>query len=172
MKFQFTDPVTDFSNGLNVIKSYHDALLIRGENLLTLAEAIKEQPMNEALANRCIEMHCFYFHASRLHHLDEEEGLFPLLKNHSELFKGMMDLLVNDHEDIEYDWQLLAKMLGNPEQIKGNDTFQETVVEFEKKQRDHLTREDEDFLPKVAEVLSIDQLTQAGTVMAKLRHIS
>ncbi|MCK4493410.1 MAG: hemerythrin domain-containing protein [Methylococcales bacterium] len=172
MKFQFIDPVTDFSNGLNVIKRYHDAFLIRGENLLTLAEDIKKQPMSEALANRCIEMHCFYFHASRLHHLDEEEGLFPLLKNHSELFKGMMDLLVNDHEDIEYDWQLLAQMLGNPEKIKACEKFQAIAVEFEKKQREHLFREDEDFLPKVAEILSSEELTKAGAIMAKLRHLS
>ncbi|MCK5729249.1 MAG: hemerythrin domain-containing protein [Methylococcales bacterium] len=171
MEFKFSDPATDFSNGLTVIDDYHQALLIRGERLLALAEDIKTQPMSEALANRCIDTHCFYFHASRLHHLDEEEGLFPLLKDHSELFKGMMDLLVNDHEEIEYDWQLLAQMLGNPEQIKDCDKFQAIVVAFEEKQRSHLFREDEDFLPKVKEVLSAESLAKAGAAMAELRKL-
>jgi hemerythrin-like domain-containing protein len=140
--------------------------------LLTLAEDLKQQPMNETLANRCIDTHCFYFHANRLHHLDEEEGLFPFLKDHSELFKGMMDLLTQDHEEIEYDWQLLAQMLGSPEKIKDCHKFQEVVAGFEKKQREHLLRENEDFIPKVKALLSVDELTQAGKKMAQLRHLS
>jgi len=155
MKFQFNDPATDFSDGLMVIKDYHQSLLQKGEILLLLVDEIKQQGMDETLANRCIDLHCFYFHANRLHHLDEEQGLFPLLTDYSHFYNGMMDLLTHDHEEIEYDWQLLAQMLGTPEQITNNNELQKLAIAFEKKQREHLVREEEDFLPKIELILSL-----------------
>ena len=171
MKFQFTDPATDFSDGLKVIKDYHQSLLQKGDTLLSLVDEIKQQGMNEALANRCIDLHCFYFHANRLHHLDEEEALFPLLADHSHLYSGMMDLLTQDHEEIEYDWQLLAQLLGTPEKITDNNELQKLAIEFEKKQRKHLVREEEDFLPKIELILSLTQKQQAGQKMSALRNL-
>ncbi len=172
MKFQFNDPATDFSDGLKVIKDYHQSLLQKGESLLLLADEIKQQGMNEALANRCIDLHCFYFHANRLHHLDEEQGLFPLLTNYSPFYNGMMDLLTHDHEEIEYDWQLLAQMLGTPEEISDHRKFQGLAMTFEKKQREHLQREEEDFLPKIELILSSAQKQQAGQKMSALRNLT
>ncbi|MDQ7091470.1 MAG: hemerythrin domain-containing protein [Methylococcales bacterium] len=171
MKFQFTDPATHFSDGLAVIKIYHQTLLEKGEVLLALMDDMKDQTMNKSLANRCIDLHCFYFHANRLHHLDEEEALFPLLKNHSEFYDGMMDLLTQDHEEIEYEWQVLAENLGNPEQISDYSALQKNALEFERKQREHLNREEEDFLPRVADLLSSAEKEQAGKKMAALRHL-
>jgi hemerythrin-like domain-containing protein len=171
MKFQFTDPATDFSDGLKVIKDYHQSLLQKGETLLLLVDEIKQQGMDETLANRCIDLHCFYFHANRLHHLDEEQGLFPLLTNYSHFYNGMMDLLTQDHEEIEYDWQLLAQLLGTPEQITDNNELQKLAIEFEKKQREHLIREEEDFLPKIELILSLKQKQQAGQKMSVLRNL-
>jgi hemerythrin-like domain-containing protein len=172
MEFQFIEPATDFSNGLTVIKVYHQSLLRRGEQLLMLTESIKQQGMNEALANRCIDLHCFYYHANKLHHLDEEQALFPLLINQSEFYQGMTNLLTQDHEDIEYDWQLLAQLLGKPEQINDSGALQKIAGEFEKKQREHLTREEEDFLPKIASLLTATEKQQVGQKMAELRHLT
>ncbi len=172
MKFQFNDPATDFSDGLKVIKDYHQSLLQKGESLLLLADEIKQQGMNEALANRCIDLQCFYFHANRLHHLDEEQGLFPLLTDYSPFYNGMMDLLTHDHEEIEYDWQLLAQMLGKPEAISDYTKFQGLAIIFEKKQREHLQREEEDFLPKIELILSSAQKQQAGQKMSALRNLT
>ena len=172
MEFKFTDPATDFSLGLKVIERYHQTFLLEGEKLLSLVENLKKQGMNEELANQCIAMHCFYFNANRLHHADEEQGLFPLLANRSRLYDGMIDLLVHDHEDIEELWMPLLQILGDPEKIEDFSEFQTLAIEFEKKHREHLLREDEDFLPKVATLLSLEENKQAGQKMAELRHIA
>jgi len=172
MKFQFIDPATNFSNGLTVIKDYHQSLLQKGSDLLLIIEEIKQQGINEVLANRCIELHCFYFHANRLHHLDEELAIFPLLENQSELYKGMTDLLIQDHEEIEYNWQSLAPILANPERIKDKNTLQKLAIDFEKNQREHLKREEEDFLPKIGLLLSPIEKQQAGKKMAELRNLN
>ncbi len=171
MEFRYTDPSTDFSNGLQVIKDYHEDFLARGIKLLTLAKEIKQQSMSEPLANQCMDMYCHYSHANNLHHKDEEEALFPVLVNHSELIIGMIERLIMDHEEIEKSWDSLAEQLSKPERITNFDQFLLLATEFEKIQREHLTREDEDFLPKIEDVLSADDLEKTGLKMLELRHI-
>lgn len=171
MKFKFTEPVTNFSNGLQVIQHYHQAFIAKGIRLLILAREIREQGMNENLANQCVEMYCYYSHANHLHHKDEEEALFPVLINQSALFIGMIERLMIDHEEIEASWDLLAEKLNNPQLINDFDQLLKLTVAFEKIQREHLTREDEDFSPKVKEILSIKQTSQIGKKMAKLRKL-
>ncbi len=170
MEFRFTDPASDFSDGLAVLSAYHQSLLAQGKQLLLLADDIVAGEMQEALANRCIAMHCYYFHANRLHHLDEERGLFPLLLDGEQLIIGMMDLLVQDHQDIEEDWEALSRLLGSPRNITDAQEFQRLAAVFEKKQREHLLREEEDFLPRVATLLSAEQKAQAGASMVRLRN--
>ena len=169
MEFKFTDPATDFTDGLQVIKDYHAHFLACGKKLLALVEQMAQEGMNESLANRSIELHCHYFHAHRLHHLDEEQALFPFLEQQSKLFDGMVDLLIDDHEAIEEGWEKLSKLLGNPENISDIPQFKELSSAFEKRLREHLIREDEDFLPKVDLLLSASQKQQAGALMQKLR---
>lgn len=169
MQFKYSEPATDFSDALLVIKDYHQHFLECGAFLLDLVEQINEKGMNESLALRCITLHCQYFHAHRLHHLDEEQALFPLLEQQSQLFAGMVDLLTEDHEAIEEDWAALSPLLGGPEKIANLDEFKQCSHAFEKRLREHIQREDEDFLPKVVPILSSEQKAQAGALMQFLR---
>lgn len=171
MEFRFTDPASDFSDGLAVLGAYHQSLLAHGEQLMKLAQDIAAQEMCEALANRCIALHCYYFHANRLHHLDEEQGLFPLLLDRDPLLNGMMDLLAQDHQEIEEDWEALSRMLGSPPGITDGREFQRMAAVFEKRQREHLLREEDDFLPRVAMLLTDEEKMQSGARMAKLRNL-
>jgi len=172
MEFKFTDPATDFSNGLQVLKDYHQDFLARGTRLITLANKIKQQGMSEELANQCMDMYCHYSHATHLHHKDEEEALFPILVDQSSLVIGMIERLMLDHEEIEASWATLSTRLKNPEQITNFDHFLHLTIEFEKILREHLTREDEDFSPQVIKIFSEEQIKQAGEKMSKLRHLT
>ena len=171
MEFKYSDPVTDFSNGLVVMKTYHEDFLIRGRNLLDLVADIKQQGMNESLANQCAAVLCHFGHANNLHHQDEEQALFPLLVGQSILIDGMIERLMMDHEEIEKSWALLAEQLSSPELIKDYDQLINLAADFEKIHREHLTREDEDFSPKAKDILSSGQIRQAGEKMAELRHL-
>jgi hemerythrin-like domain-containing protein len=172
MEFKYTDPATDFTNGLGVLKTYHEDFLSRGVDLLALINSIKQQGMNEERANQCMEAFFHYSHANHLHHQDEEQGLFPLMLGHSALIDGMIERLMLDHEEIEKAWELLAKQLASPEKITDFDQLQRLAIDFEKQQREHLNREDEDFSPKVKATLSDEQLTQLGKKLAELRHLT
>ncbi len=171
MEFKFVDPVEDFSNGLVALKTYHEDILQTGEKLLKLVDEIKQQGMNEDLAIQCMNLYCYYDHANLLHHQDEEQALFPLLIGKSPLIDGMMERLILDHEEIEKAWGLLAEKLSKPELINNYDELVHLAKDFEKQQREHLTREDEDFSPKVKEVIDDGQIKQVGRKMAQLRNL-
>lgn len=171
MEFKYEEPINDFSNGLAVLKSYHEAFLKRGVRLLTLIEEIKQSGINETCANQCMEMYWHYQHANHLHHQDEEQALFPALLGTSALIDGMMERLLLDHEEIEKVWTLLEQQLSQPDKITDFAGLLALAKDFEHLQREHLTREDEDFLPKVKAILTTEQTKQIGGKMAELRNM-
>ena len=171
MEFRFIDPATDFSNGLEVIRAYHRNLLAKGQELMSLAEDISTGEMTKELAEHCIAVHCHYARTTMLHHQDEEQGLFPMIIRKSPLIDGMIERLAVDHEEIEEAWGEVSEILGKPEQVMDAETLKQRCGIFEKLLREHLIREDEDFLPKVEVLLDSEQLRQMGGSMAKLRNL-
>ncbi len=169
MEFRFIDPATDFSNGLQVIQNYHDDFLNRGKALITLVDTLRLEGMSETLANQCINSHCHYTHACLLHHQDEEKGLFPLIVNQSPLIDGMLERLTLDHEEIEEEWEALGSRLSQPEHIRDFGELQTLARAFEKVLREHLTRENEDFLPQINALLTPEQRLESGEIMQQLR---
>ena len=171
MEFKYKEPVTGFSDGLVVLKTYHEDFLERGKQLLQLVANLKQKGMNEEYANQCMEAYCHYSHATHLHHQDEELSLFPLLLGSSALVDGMIERLMMDHEEIEDAWNILAEQFKQPDKITNFDALQNSTIKFEKLLREHLTREDEDFSPHAQVILNDKQRAEAGEKMAELRHL-
>lgn len=171
MEFRFIDPAIDFSNGLEVIRAYHRNLLAKGQELVSLVEDLSMREMSKELAEHCIAIHCHYARTTILHHQDEEQGLFPMITQKSPLIDGMIERLAIDHGEIEEAWDEVSEILGKPEQLTDAETLKQRVRTFEKLLREHLIREDEDFLPKVELLLDSEQLRQMGDDMAKLRNL-
>lgn len=169
MEFRFTDPAQDFADGIEVLRRYHEVFLKRGEDLLVLADDLRRDGMSEPRANRCVELHCFYLRANALHHRDEEHALFPLLLNRSALVDGMIERLALDHQEIEEAWEGLAGYLARPEQMTDSAGMMTSAQTFERLQREHLTREDQDFLLHVRTLLDPEQRSRMGSAMAELR---
>ena len=172
MEIRFIDPATDFSNGLEVIRAYHRNLLAKGQELLSLVEDLATGGMTKELAEQCIAIHCHYARTTILHHQDEEKGLFPVIIRKSPLIDGMIERLAIDHGEIEEAWEEVSELLGKPEQLTDVETLKQRVGIFEKLLREHLTREDEDFLPQIELLVDSEQLRKMGGRMAKLRKLS
>ena len=88
------------------------------------------------------------------------------------ILDGMIERLTLDHEEIEQWWAELAGFLATPENISDTDRLVEVAFQFERMQREHLTRENEDFLPRMEEALNIFHRQQVGQGMARLRGLS
>lgn len=171
MEFRFIEPVGDYKNGLLVLRAYHDALLLRGDELLKLAIKVQHREVDEKAAYQCMSLFSQYSRANPLHHRDEEHCLFPLLLEKNLLLDAMLERLTLDHEEIELCWAELALMLSNPENIEDRDRFMELAYTFERLQREHLVRENQDFFPLVEEHLTPAQLVESGKKMAALRGL-
>ncbi len=173
MQIRFHDPASDFSDGLAVIRAYHDSLLAQGRRLLELISEIETHGLDSGRANRLAELYAYYQRANVLHHQDEERALFPAVVGRDLLVDGMIERLSLDHEEIEEAWRvleidlktLLARHTLPPD-------FGEKAARFEKLQREHLTRENEDFLPKVESSLPMSQRRVMGKAMATIRGIN
>jgi len=72
MEFKYTDPASEFGDGLAVIRAYHDNLLVTGERLLKLSFKISHHGVGEAAAIEAIDLHQHYTRANTLHHADED----------------------------------------------------------------------------------------------------
>lgn len=172
MQFKFTDPCTDFSNGLSVLLTYHTDLIKKGLQLLELAETIRKHGVDQDSAYRAIELHAYYSRANQLHHQDEERAVFPVIVERSDLIDGMMERLLLDHEEIELAWHAVAELLKNPEQITDGNQLMALATKFERMQREHLTRENEDFLPLISTLISTEEDTEMGKKMSAMRHLN
>lgn len=169
MEFRFIDPGQDFSNGIDVLYAYHESLLEHGALLLELTSQIHERGITELTANQVIDLHSYYTRANSLHHQDEEKALFPIIVNRDSLIDGMIERLALDHEEIENAWSEVSTRMRKPEGIKSPWILLEHAREFERLQREHLLRENEDFLPTVKELLSSAEQREIGRVMARMR---
>ncbi len=171
MKIQFTDPATDFSDGLEVIRAYHDHLLAQGHRLLQEIQAIEAHGLDADRANRLARLYADYQRTTVLHHQDEERILFPAIVGHDLLIDGMIERLTLDHGEIEESWRVLEIDL---KALLYQHRLQEQLLEkaerFEKLQREHLTRENEDFLPRLLRLLNPNQRRNMGKTMAMMRN--
>jgi hemerythrin-like domain-containing protein len=165
----FVDPASDFSDGLQVLQTYHGSFLQHGRQLLALMEAITAQGLDEQRALEAGSLSHYYTEIIRLHHRDEERIVFPLILNKSFVIDGMIERLALDHEDIEVAWAELHGALQAPERITSSEQSLIWARRFERSLREHIEREDLDFFPEIERWLLPDQCTEAGRLMAQLR---
>ncbi|MGH8575700.1 MAG: hemerythrin domain-containing protein [Gammaproteobacteria bacterium] len=164
----FHDPATDFSDGLAVLLAFHERFLVEGHRLVTLAATLAQ--LDETGAAEALRLAEWYENAMPLHHRDEERALFPRIVNCSFLIDGMIERLALDHDEIEASWGELAPLLHHPEEIANPKRLSQVAHPFEKRLREHIVRENEDFFPKLKGFLTRAQLEEIGRVMGRLRE--
>ncbi len=164
----FVDPASDFSDGLQVLRVYHEDFLVQGRRLLTLAQAIHQHGLDEDRSAEAAQLAEYYRQTTRCHHQDEERALFPLIVNRSFLIDGMIERLALDHDEIEELWGELCGWLQTTDGPPARHL--ELVPRFEKILRTHIEREDTDFFPVIADLLSHEQRRELGATMARLRR--
>ncbi len=167
----FTDPASDFSDGLKVLSAYHDSLLLQGKRLLEWANTLLREGCGLDRSVEAVRLAGYYCQTTQLHHRDEERCLFPLIINKSFLIDGMIERLALDHEEIEAHWAELADCLQAQQPLSDPLRCVELVQRFEHQLKEHIEREDLDFFPEVERLLSPEQRFKMGGWMARLRRL-
>ncbi len=173
MQIRFCDPAADFTDAIEVIRCYHDSFLTQGFKLLKLVAEIKSQGLSEERAFRLAKCYVFYQRANLLHHQDEEKALFPAVVGRDLMLDGMLERLTLDHIEIEEAWQVLTLDLKEIlEKHRVPEAVTDKAARFEQLQREHLMRENADFLPRVEKLLATGKRLEAAAAMARMRGLS
>jgi hemerythrin-like domain-containing protein len=164
------DPVPDFDDPLGLLKACHQRILGFCNLLEKMAAHIDQQGIDADVKQSAQKIHRYFSTAAVLHHQDEEQDLFPLLIGTSLKMATIIHDLKQDHSKIDSHWQKLSAVLARPASIEEAPEFKLWVSEFCGAYRQHIKKEEEDFLSMAQHLLSSEQLQQLGRKMKERRE--
>jgi hemerythrin-like domain-containing protein len=152
-----------FDDPIGLLRACHEKMLAH----LDLLEGLVASP-DTASAQQVVR---YFTSSAPLHHRDEEEDLFPRLNRQSIKIAELIYSLKKDHEQLDRLWSELAPVLRQLPADGLESTFIEQVHAFCKLCREHIQRENREFLPLAAGSLSQQELGAVGEAMAARRGV-
>jgi hemerythrin-like domain-containing protein len=160
-----------FDQPLALLKACHTKILahcdLLEELLANLADAGRDEDVRSA-ARRAVT---YFSTGARLHHQDEETDLFPLLIRQSLKLADLIHGLKQEHRQLDTLWEAIAADLKHSQDIADRATLADRVRAFCELNRQHVKRENMEFLPRAEGILSSRQLKDIGTAMAARRGV-
>ena len=162
----------DFNDPLGLIKACHQRILGFCELLEKIQSRVSSKGVDDDVKQAAKKIHHYFSTAAILHHQDEETDLFPLLSTLSEETTAIIQELKQDHLALDEAWQQLEPLLTKPESIIESNNFSHLVKIFCSSYRNHIRKEEDDFLPLAQHMLKLEQLNNLGKKMQKRRQQS
>jgi hemerythrin-like domain-containing protein len=153
-----------FDDPIGLLRACHEKMLAH----LDLLEDITRTP-DSARAQQVVR---YFTTSARMHHRDEEEDLFPRLNRQSMKIAELVFSLKKDHEQLDRLWNQLTPVLKKLPADGLDATSIEQAMAFCTLCREHIQRENREFLPLVASSLSQQELGAVGEAMAARRGVS
>lgn len=173
MTSPFPTVAPDFSDPLGLLRACHGRILAHCAALERLVPHLSHHGVDAEAREAIARVHRYFATAAPHHHADEEQDLFPRLTAAAPELVPLMQALEEEHEALEHHWQVLAPLLAEPEKaLADRDAFAHAVSGFVAAYRAHALKENEQLLPRAAEVLSPADLRALGRRMAERRHVS
>ena len=164
------NPAPDFDDPLGLLKACHQRILGFCELLEKMLAHINDHGIDSEVKQSAQKIHRYFSSAGVLHHMDEEQNLFPLLIGSSLKIATIIHGLKQDHIKINESWEKLSPVLGRPATIEGTSEFNQWVAEFCRAYRTHIKTEEDDLLSTAQHILSTEQLQQLGKHMKERRE--
>ena len=168
---RLTNDLTGFDDPLALLRACHEKILTHCDLLKVLVtHMIEAGPDSEA--RKTAERISRYFSTSaELHHRDEEQDLFPRLNRQSLKIAELVHVLKNEHEQLETLWATLSPQLKRLPEEGFSEEFTRAADDFCSLYRQHIERENMEFLPLAANSLSQQELAEIGESMAERRGV-
>jgi len=160
-----------FDEPLAMLRAFHRELLEHCDILEGLVRRLDEQGCDDEARAAARKIISCFSNRGRLHHRDEEEDLFPLLIRQSLKLADLVNSLKQEHKEIDALWGRLEPGLKQLDRVDGDD-FARLAAEFCRLNRQHVRREEGDFLPLAENSLSHQQIKGIGRGMAERRGVS
>lgn len=165
-------PAPGFDSPLDMLHACHDRIM---DQCATLQKLQQHLPMHgcDTQAQQAAQAILRYFDtAGRFHHQDEEEDLFPRLRDSGNSdAAALMQQLLQDHQNMDALWAKLRDLL--LEVAAGNlaELDRKLVADFTLAYGKHVMLENMKLLPLSARILSPELLKQIGNNMAARRGV-
>ena len=152
-----------FDDPLGLLRACHDRMLAHCDLLERLAESPDSKVAQQVLR--------YFATSATQHHRDEEEDLFPLLNRQSMKIADLIFALRREHAELDRLWSLISPNLKKLPAGGVDDDTRAAITAFCELCRNHIRRENREFLPLAASSLSSTQLGIIGESMAKRRGV-
>lgn len=165
-------PAPGFDSPLDMLHACHDRIM---DQCATLQKLQQHLPMHgcDIQAQQAAQAILRYFDtAGRFHHQDEEEDLFPRLRDSGNSdATALMQQLLQDHQNMDALWAELHVLLQKVAAGKLAELDRKLVADFTLAYGKHVMLENLKLLPLSARLLSTTQLQQIGCNMAARRGV-
>lgn len=160
-----------FDEPLALLRACHTHILDHCDLLETIVARIRDGEVDGPTREAVRKVVSYFTTNARLHHQDEEQDLFPLLIRQSLKLAELIYGLKQAHTELDTLWAALAPELKRFPNLIEPDTFIEQAGRFCELNREHIRRENMEFLPLADSSLSSRQLKDIGIAMAGRRGV-
>ena len=168
---RLTDDLPGFDQPLALLRACHEKILAHCDLLEKLLTRMDTSGPDDEARKAAERINRYFSTSAGLHHRDEEEDLFPRLNRQSLKIAELVYGLKKEHEELESLWKTLAPELQRLPGETFSEDFSRAAGNFCSLYREHIERENMEFLPIVASSLSQQQLTEIGESMAERRGV-
>jgi hemerythrin-like domain-containing protein len=172
----FAAPAPSFDEPLDMLAACHDRIEAQLATLEKLIEHLANKGADPAAREAAAQVMRYFDTAGVEHHRDEDEDIFPLLRNlAAERNRPEVSAIINgleeDHATMDAQWSRLRERLTAV--VEGRDARLDTedVAHFAWLYRRHMEKESALVLPFAREAVSETQRAALGEKMAARRRI-
>jgi len=165
------DTLPGFDKPLALLRACHKNITDHCERLENLIIHINAQGIDDEARKAARNIVRYFSTSALLHHRDEEEDLFPRLNRQSIRIAELIRDLKQEHEKLDQLWEIISPELKKLPDDKFSDNFLQASSEFCTLSRQHVNRENMEFLPLAANSLSELELKDIGESMAARRGV-
>jgi pyridoxamine 5'-phosphate oxidase len=169
-------PGSSFDQPLEMLAACHERIDAQLATLERLVPHLETKGCDAEAQSAARAVLRYFDTSGALHHKDEDEDLFPLLRNRAAAqgrreIAAALDELEREHETMDAEWaRLRQRLLAVTEGEARLDP--EEVKRFAWLYRSHMDREGAAVLPFAKETLDAGQLASLGEKMAARRKIA
>ena len=160
-----------FNEPLALVRACHKNIIDHCDRLENLISHIDRQGIDDEARKAARNILRYFSTSAMLHHRDEEEDLFPRLNRQSIRIAELIRDLKLEHAKLDQLWDIISPELKKLPDDNFSDNFLQASNEFCTLSRQHVNRENMEFLPLAANSLSELELTDIGESMAARRGV-
>ena len=165
------DNLPGFDEPLALLRACHKNILAHCDRLEALVVHIEAQGIDDEARKAARDVARYFSTSAPLHHRDEEEDLFPRLNRQSLKIAELIRDLKQEHARLDQLWEIIVIELKKLPDEQFSDDFLQANRDFCTLSRQHVNRENMEFLPMAASSLSQLELADIGESMAARRGV-